>query len=92
MYIRKLQSSLLRLSKKWSVISVTGPRQSGKTTLCKMAFPDYDYINLEHLPTRARIQADIDAFLYEHTQGLILDEVQHLPELFSYIQVRVDQD
>lgn len=92
MYIRKLQSSLLRLSKKWSVISVTGPRQSGKTTLCKMAFPDYDYINLEHLPTRARIQADIDAFLNEHTQGLILDEVQHLPELFSYIQVRVDED
>lgn len=72
MYIRQLQEVLLRLSQKWSVISVTGPRQSGKTTLCQMAFPDYDYVNLEHLPTRMHIQEDTDAFLDEHQHGLIV--------------------
>ena len=92
MYIRNLQEQLLRLIDKWSVISVTGPRQSGKTTMCKMALPGYDYVNLEHLPTRMHIQADIDAFLNEHTNGLIIDEAQYLPEIFSYIQVRVDEN
>ena len=47
MYSRELQNKLLELSEHWSIISVTGPRQSGKTTLCKMAFPDYEYVNLE---------------------------------------------
>lgn len=92
MYIRQLQDVLLRMSQKWSVISVTGPRQSGKTTLCQMAFPDYDYVNLEHLPTRMHIQEDIDAFLDEHQHGLIIDEAQYMPDIFSYIQVRVDRD
>lgn len=90
MYIRQLQEQLLQLSEKWSVISVTGPRQSGKTTLCKMAFPQYDYVNLEHLPTRERIGRDIDGFLDAHTKGLIIDEAQYLPQLFSFLQVRVD--
>lgn len=47
MYKRILQQKLVELSGRWSVISVTGPRQSGKTTLCKMTFPDYGYVNLE---------------------------------------------
>jgi hypothetical protein len=55
MYTRHLQSTLLQLSKSWPVITVTGPRQSGKTTLCKMAFPNYGYVNLEHIPTRDHI-------------------------------------
>ena len=92
MYNRELKEELLRLSQQWSVISVTGPRQSGKTTLCKMAFPDYDYVNLEHLPTRSRVADDIDAFIKHHPNGIIFDEAQYLPELFSYIQVWADND
>ena len=92
MYNRELKKELLRLSELWSVISVTGPRQSGKTTLCKMAFPDYDYVNLEHLPTRNHVTNDIDAFIKRHPNGIIFDEAQYLPELFSYIQVWVDVD
>lgn len=80
------------LSKVWSVISVTGPRQSGKTTLCKMAFPEYDYVNLEDVAMRSVVQSDIKAFLLSHPNGLIIDEAQHLPEIFSYIQVVVDED
>lgn len=80
------------LSKTWSVISVTGPRQSGKTTLCKMAFPKYDYVNLEDVAVRAIIQSDTKAFLLAHRNGLIIDEAQNLPEIFSYIQVVVDED
>lgn len=57
-----------------------------------MAFPDYDYVNLEHLPTRNRLADDIDAFIRHHSNGLIIDEAQYLPELFSYIQVWADND
>lgn len=92
MVIRELQNELLRLSQKWQVISVTGPRQSGKTTLCKMTFPHYAYVNFEHIPTRDRVLHDIDGFLDQYPDGLIIDEAQHVPEIFSYIQVRVDAD
>ena len=61
MYSRELQNKLLELSKHWSIISVTGPRQSGKTTLCKMAFPDYEYVNLERATTKALVEHDIEA-------------------------------
>ena len=92
MYNRDLQKELARLSKQWTVISVTGPRQSGKTTLCKMTFPDYEYVNLEHLPTRNRVADDMDSFIRKHSKGIIFDEAQYLPELFSYIQVWADND
>ena len=92
MYTRKLQDRLIELSRKWSVISLTGPRQSGKTTLCKMAFPTYDYVNLEDVAVRLMVQNDIKAFLLSHRNGLIVDEAQYLPELFSAIQVVVDED
>lgn len=90
MVTRELQTELLRLSEKWQVISVTGPRQSGKTTLCKMTFPNYAYVNFEHIPTRDKVLQDIDDFLDQYPNGLIIDEAQHIPEIFSYIQVRVD--
>ncbi len=92
MYNRELRNKLLKLSELWSVISVTGPRQSGKTTLCKMTFPDYEYVNLEHLPTRELVADDIDRFIRRHNSGIIFDEAQYLPELFSYIQVWADED
>ena len=92
MYNRELKSKLLELSEHWSIISVTGPRQSGKTTLCKMAFPNYEYINLERATTRALIEQDIEGFLLQHSNGLIIDEAQNLPELFSALQVVVDDN
>ena len=91
MYQRELQNLLTELSEKWSVISVTGPRQSGKTTLCKMAFPDYEYINLERATTLALVKQDIEGFLLQYPNGLIIDEAQNLPELFSALQVVVDE-
>ena len=63
MYNRELKTKLLELSQTWSIISVTGPRQSGKTTLCKMAFPEYEYVNLERATTRALVEQDIEGFL-----------------------------
>lgn len=92
MYNRELKDKLLELSEHWSIISVTGPRQSGKTTLCKMAFPEYEYINLERLTTRTLIEQDIEGFLLQHPNGLIIDEAQNLPELFSVLQVVVDEN
>ena len=91
MYQRILQQQLVELSAQWSVVSVTGPRQSGKTTLCKMAFPDYKYVNLERATTRELIRQDIEGYLLNHPNGLIVDEAQNLPELFSTLQVVVDE-
>lgn len=92
MYIRDLQSELLRLNKMFPVQTITGPRQSGKTTLCKMAFPNYEYVNLENPITREEIATDIMNFVRNHSQGIIIDEAQNLPEIFSAVQVAVDED
>ena len=92
MYNRELKTKLLELSQTWSIISITGPRQSGKTTLCKMAFPEYEYVNLERATTRALVEQDIEGFLLQYPNGLIIDEAQNLPELFSVLQVVVDEN
>ena len=73
------------------VISITGPRQSGKTTLCKQLFPDYFYANLEHPETRTFALEDPNRFLQQGENGMIIDEAQYAPELFSYIQAKVDE-
>ena len=74
------------------ILLVTGPRQSGKTYLCKQLFPDYEYVNLEDLSSRAFAVADPERFLQQHGNPLIIDEAQNVPELLSSIQVRVDTD
>jgi len=73
------------------VLSITGPRQSGKTTAARMCFPDYDYVNLENPDTLSAAQADPRSFLTGFKSGLIVDEVQVFPELFSYIQTISDE-
>ena len=73
------------------VIVVTGPRQSGKTTLVKALFPKYDYVNLEFPDIRERAINDPRLFLTQHQTGLVIDEVQRVPDLFSYIQGIVDE-
>lgn len=92
MYNRELQSELLRLGNIFPVVSVVGPRQSGKTTLCKLSYPNYDYVNLEDSQTWAQAMEDMRMFLTTTSQGMIIDEAQRLPELFSMIQVLVDED
>jgi hypothetical protein len=88
---RDLQKQLVSMAKKMPAIVLTGPRQSGKTTLLKTAFPNYEYVNLEHPPTRALALNDPDHFLSQFTKGLIIDEAQRAPELFSYLQVLIDK-
>lgn len=88
---RKLESKIKELSKKLPVISITGPRQSGKTTLVKMCFPDYTYANLEMPDVRDLAKSDPRSFLTNYKNGLIIDEAQYIPELFSYIQGFVDE-
>jgi len=70
---------------------MTGPRQSGKTTICKSVFPDYAYANLENLDIRNYAASDPKSFLGQFKNGVILDEIQRVPELTSYIQVIVDE-
>lgn len=85
--IKQLQS----IARKMPVVSVTGPRQSGKTTFTKQCFPGYDYVNLEHPPTLEKALHDPEHFLKSFKKGLIIDEAQHAPQLFSYIQVFSDE-
>lgn len=76
---------------KFPVIALTGPRQSGKTTLLKLLFKDYTYLSLESPNIRSFAKEDPIGFLNQYNQKVILDEVQRVPELFSYIQNRVDE-
>ncbi len=89
---RDLQPILLRWAGTYPVVTLTGPRQSGKTTLCKASFPDKPYISLEPLETRAFALEDPRGFLSQYPDGAILDEVQHAAGLLSYIQDLVDRD
>lgn len=89
---RTLSDKLLALARQFPVVSVTGPRQSGKTTLTRMVFRDYDYISLEDPDEREFAHGDPKGFLKRFTDGVILDEIQRAPALLSYIQGIVDSD
>ena len=89
---RTLASSFSDVFSVLPVITLTGPRQSGKTTLCRELFPDLPYVSLEDSDTLAEVQADPKAFFNHHPKGVIIDEAHHFPNVFSYIQVIVDED
>lgn len=89
---RILTNKLLDLSKKFQIITITGPRQSGKTTLVKSVFPDFSYVSLEEPDIRQFALTDPRGFLSNYSDGVIFDEIQHVPDLFSYIQTIVDND
>ncbi len=88
---RNIGNEMTEASKYFPVITVTGPRQSGKTTLIRSHFSHLTYYTLENLDTRALASTDPVAFLNRHPEGMILDEVQNVPELLSYIQGIVDE-
>ncbi|MFO7810237.1 MAG: ATP-binding protein [Candidatus Delongbacteria bacterium] len=93
MYIkRNAESELIRLSNQFPVVTITGPRQSGKTTLCRHVFPDKKYISLEDIDNRNYALTDPRGFLSEYSGGVIIDEVQKAPDLLSYIQGIVDKN
>ena len=79
------------LAAQFPVLSIQGPRQSGKTTLARALFPDYGYVNLEHPDLRAEAEADGSSFMRLHPAPLIIDEAQRVPSLLSRIQVAVDE-
>lgn len=89
---RTLSNKLTTLSQKFQIITLTGPRQSGKTTLVKAAFSSLPYVSLEEPDIRQIALTDPRGFLSNYNDGVILDEVQHTPELFSYIQSIVDNN
>lgn len=88
---RALTAKLLSLAKLFPAITLTGPRQSGKSTLVRETFPDYRYVSLENEDTRAIALDDPRAFLSRYDNRVILDEVQRAPSLFSYLQGVIDQ-
>jgi predicted AAA+ superfamily ATPase len=92
MFIRTMEPILREKARHYPVITLTGPRQSGKTTLARMTFPDLAYANLEDPGQREYALNDPREFLGRYPAGLIIDEAQRAPDLFSYIQVLVDKD
>lgn len=91
MITRKLTTKLRELAGYYPLVAVTGPRQAGKTTLCRSTFPDKSYVSLESLDLREFATQDPRGFLNEYRQGAILDEIQQAPGLVSYLQSEVDE-
>jgi len=89
---RDAKKTLKKLAKGFPILAITGPRQAGKTTLAKMAFPDKPYTSLEDIDNRSFAQEDPRGFLKQYPDGAILDEIQRTPELFSYLQSIVDKE
>jgi hypothetical protein len=93
MYIKRDAETKLRyFAEKYPVVTVTGPRQSGKTTICRKVFPQKKYVSLEELDFRDFAEADPRGFLSEYSGGAIIDEIQRVPDLLSYIQGIVDEN
>ncbi|MCE2405632.1 MAG: ATP-binding protein [Dehalococcoidia bacterium] len=88
---REIAGRLTTLFGQYPFVTVTGPRQSGKTTLCRAAFPDLRYVNLEAPDQREFAESDPRGFLSQVGEGAIIDEIQHVPSLLSYLQVLADE-
>lgn len=93
MYIKRNIAKILERYKKFPVIAILGPRQSGKTTLAKHEFKNYEFIDLDNIDNLNFAQKDPKGFLrsFDNKQGVIIDEFQNAPELLSYIKVTVDE-
>lgn len=91
MYYRTITVELEQLAQSYPVVTVVGPRQSGKTTLVRHTFPNKPYVNLEALDIQEMARVDPRGFLKQYPEGAILDEIQRTPFLLSYIQILVDE-
>ena len=92
MISRVLEARVRELAGKFPVVTITGPRQSGKTTLCRAVFPEKPYASLEAPDLQEYARRDPRGFLAERRGGAVLDEVHRVPDLLSYIQTLVDED
>lgn len=88
---RDIANAVLKYGMKYPVIAITGPRQSGKTTMLKSVFTDYEYVSLENPDNRNFAESDPNGFLSRYPKKIIFDEVQRVPSLFSYVQTKVDE-
>ena len=88
---RDLATVLRREARRYPVTTLTGPRQSGKTTLCRQVFRGKPYLSFEALDTRERARHDPRGLLADYPRGAVFDEVHHVPELLSYLQSEVDE-
>lgn len=88
---REIAPHILAAARAYPFVALVGPRQSGKTTLAKALFPDYSYVSLESLDQRVFAQQDPRGFLAAYPNRCIFDEIQKVPELFSYLQELGDQ-
>lgn len=88
--IRNIYFAMQKMAGKYPILALTGPRQSGKTTMLKTMFSDYRYVNLENPDIRQYAENDPNGFLKEFDKYVIFDEVQRVPALFSYLQAIVD--
>jgi len=89
---RLLSPYAIRDAGYYPIVTITGPRQSGKTTLAKAAFPNHEYLSLEDTETRSFARDDPKGFLTRHPGPVIFDEAQRVPDLFSGLQTAVDKD
>lgn len=89
---RTMAKAVVKASRYFPVVTLTGPRQSGKSTLFRHLFKDLPYYSMEDLDIRQLVKLDPRGFLAQFTGGVIIDEVQHVPELLSYIQGIVDEN
>lgn len=88
---RQLSAKVQQLSTKFPIVTITGPRQSGKSTLLKTQFPDYRYVSLENPDMRLFATEDPNGFLKTYDNKVIIDEAERVPSLFSYLQTHVDE-
>lgn len=89
---RTIEATVLSMAESFPVVTIMGPRQSGKTTLVRKLFPNHAYANLEQPDVRLLAELDPQAFLMRFAFPVIMDEIQRVPALLSYIQVIVDEN
>jgi len=89
---RQIEEKIKSLVGKYPVLTITGPRQSGKTTLVKKLFADFAYVNFEDIEQKEFANSDPKGFLDSKGKHLVIDEAQYVPDIFSYIQIYVDAD
>ncbi len=91
MFDRKIETELRITAGEYPVVTIIGPRQSGKTTLARKFFRNHTYVNLEHPELRSVAADDPKTFMLRYPAPAIFEEIQNIPELLSWIQVSVDE-